>query len=153
MNNTLNWIFAKKWMNKPLNQYLSFYSKWIKNFEWINKIFIVRKFDRNQIFKLKGKTIVTKTGYLESRNRDPESTRFFMKHGPKGDPNPKLRLSRWRTVSLRLKLGTKNWGLRWYLFFSWNIDQTGAPNQIKDLVTEWDLTYSNHAIPFEIQIT
>ena len=53
-----------------------------------------QKIDRNQIFKLKGKTIVTKTGYLESRNRDPASTRFFMKHGPKGDPNPELRLSR-----------------------------------------------------------
>ena len=48
-----------------------------------------QKIDRNQIFKLKGKTIVTKTGYLESRNRDPVGTRFFMKHGPNGDPNPK----------------------------------------------------------------
>ena len=115
---------------------------------WMNQQNIHRqKIDRNQIFKLKGKTIVTKTGYLESRNRDPASTRFFMKHGPKGDPNPKLRLSRWRTVSLRLKLGTKNWGLRWYLFFSsWNIDQTGAPNQIKDLVTVfWMYIFQHHA--------
>ena len=48
-----------------------------------------QKIDRNQIFKLKGKTIVTKTGYLESRNRDPVGTWFFMKHGPNGDPNPK----------------------------------------------------------------
>ena len=113
---------------------------------WMNQQNIHRqKIDRNQIFKLKGKTIVTKTGYLESRNRDPASTLFFMKHGPKGDPNPKLRLSRWRTVSLRLKLGTKNWGLRWYLFFSsWNIDQTGAPNQIKDLVTVFLMYICQH---------
>ena len=50
---------------------------------------IVNKLTETNFLKLKGKTIVTKTGYLECRNRDPVGTRFFMKHGPNGDPNPK----------------------------------------------------------------
>ena len=50
---------------------------------------IVRKLTETIFFKLKGNTIVIKTGYPESRDRDPVGTRFFMKHGPNGDTNPK----------------------------------------------------------------
>ena len=107
----IEFLPKNKWMNKSLNQYLSFYIEWIKIFEWINKIFIVRKLTETKFSSWRAKPLWPKLGTSNLEIGTQQVLVFFlMKHGPKGDPNPKLRLSRWRTVSLRLKLGTKNWG-------------------------------------------
>ena len=58
----IEFLPKNKWMNKSLNQYLSFYIEWIKNFEWINKIFIVRKLTETKFSSWRAKPLWPKLG-------------------------------------------------------------------------------------------